>query len=77
LPYAQLEYLSREELASRLTLNTLPTAVGRAPLFDAAVTIMDVCSSSFLYFFLAGRGAFFACIILLILTKKNMFVLSA
>jgi hypothetical protein len=32
---------------------------------------MDVCSSSFLYFFLAGRGAFFTCILLLILTKKN------
>ncbi|KAH8969872.1 hypothetical protein BDL97_02G057000 [Sphagnum fallax] len=37
----QLESLSREELASRLTLNTLPAAVGQITLPDAGVTIMD------------------------------------
>ncbi|CAM6044975.1 unnamed protein product [Sphagnum compactum] len=37
----QLESLSREELASRLTLNTLPAAVGHVTLPDSAVTIMD------------------------------------
>jgi len=38
----QLETLSREELASRLTLNTMPAAVGQLALTDSSVTIMDV-----------------------------------
>ncbi|XP_024378692.1 uncharacterized protein [Physcomitrium patens] len=37
----QLETLSREELASRLTLNTQPATVGQLGLADSSITIMD------------------------------------
>ncbi|KAG6552681.1 hypothetical protein Mapa_005628 [Marchantia paleacea] len=37
----QLETLSREELASRLILNTAPAAIGQLPIPDSAITIMD------------------------------------
>ncbi|KAL3687904.1 hypothetical protein R1sor_014213 [Riccia sorocarpa] len=38
---SQLETLTRDELASRLILNTTPTAVGQLPIPDSAITIMD------------------------------------
>ncbi|KAG0594894.1 hypothetical protein M758_UG120100 [Ceratodon purpureus] len=38
---SQLETLSRDELASRLTLNTLPATVGQLGLADSSITIMD------------------------------------
>lgn len=38
---SQLETLTRDELASRLTLNTLPAAVGQLGLADSSITIMD------------------------------------
>ncbi|KAG0571802.1 hypothetical protein KC19_VG043900 [Ceratodon purpureus] len=38
---SQLETLSRDELASRLTLNTLPATVGQFCLADSSITIMD------------------------------------
>ncbi|CAN6438633.1 unnamed protein product [Victoria cruziana] len=37
----QLETLSREDLASRLTLNTAAASVGRLQLSDSCITIMD------------------------------------
>ncbi|XP_002992732.2 maspardin [Selaginella moellendorffii] len=38
---SQFETLSREDLASRLTLNTSPAAVGQITLPDSCITIMD------------------------------------
>ncbi|XP_031494635.1 uncharacterized protein LOC116260436 isoform X1 [Nymphaea colorata] len=38
---SQLETLSREDLASRLTLNTAAASVGRLQLSDSCITIMD------------------------------------
>ncbi|KAL2629643.1 hypothetical protein R1flu_014329 [Riccia fluitans] len=37
----QLETLSRDELASRLSLNTTLAAVGQLPIPDSAITVMD------------------------------------
>lgn len=37
----QLEMLSRDELASRMRLKTLPAAIGKLALPDSAITIMD------------------------------------
>ncbi|XP_057869455.1 uncharacterized protein LOC131076332 isoform X2 [Cryptomeria japonica] len=38
---SQLETLSREDLASRLALNTMIASIGRLLLLDSAITIMD------------------------------------
>ena len=45
--FFQLETLSREDLASRLTLQTAVAVVGKVRILDSAITIMDVCGINF------------------------------
>ena len=45
--FFQLEILSREDLASRLTLQTAAAVVGKVRIPDSAITIMDVCGRNF------------------------------
>lgn len=42
-PVFQVETLSREDLASRLTLTVNAASVGSLLLSDSLITIMDVC----------------------------------
>ena len=45
--FFQLETLSREDLASRLTLQTAAGVVGKVLIPDSAITIMDVRGRNF------------------------------